>query len=239
MIQKTSHLKNIPTNLNPHQTLFLSSIRVTIEMVDIAYARLLETLGQLTDVEKVGPNLERLASEALLDAWSIVDAIHRLRESLDQMLGLVRSRSHGLQIFKRRTADFQILRNSVQHLRGEITDMAEKGQAAWGVLSWLAANESDLTTLRACSLIVGGQAQKTPVFPIPVAGEMTGPLSRVILTHKGLQVELSTAVAEVTSLTKRLESALEKAWAEDTPTWGGIRLVMLEIKPDWDADSSG
>ena len=234
MIQGPSHLKNIPINRNPHQTLFLSSIRVTIEMIDIAYARLLETLGQLTATEKVGPNLGRLASEALLDAWSIVDAIHRLRELLDQMPGLAQSRSYGLQVFKRRTADFETLRNSVQHLRGELSGMAEKGQAAWGVLSWLAATESDLTTLRACALIVGGHHRKTPMFPVPVAGKL-----RIILTHKNLEVDLSTAVAEVATLTKRLDSALEKAWAEDTPTWGGIRLVMLEIKPDWDADSSG
>lgn len=77
MIQERSHLKNIPVNIDPQRSLFLSSIRVTIEMVDIAYARLLRTLGQLTVLEKAeptGPNVGRLASEALLDAWSIVDA---------------------------------------------------------------------------------------------------------------------------------------------------------------------
>src|SRR6266481_4749827 len=74
-----SELRRIPAALDPKQAFFVEGIRVCIEMIDFAHSRLQATLLKM-DLQidsNHTPSPEENTS-ALLDAWSLIDSIHRL-----------------------------------------------------------------------------------------------------------------------------------------------------------------
>src|ERR1043166_9736023 len=80
IIQDDSVLRSIPKSLNNKRAFFIEAIRISIEMVDVAHRRLQMVLLHVSQqtVSKTLPDSVVYAS-ALLDAWSIIDSIHRLR----------------------------------------------------------------------------------------------------------------------------------------------------------------
>jgi len=74
--------RNIPTDL-----FFIEGIRFSIETADLAYRRLRDTLIVLGTQETADPDSPSTAS-AMLDAWSIIDSLHRLRGLMRNMPGI-------------------------------------------------------------------------------------------------------------------------------------------------------
>ncbi len=115
MIPTDSPLRLLPQSTDPRQRLILDAIRIAAQCVDISYRRLVENLENgRRDPESA--HVDGIA--AMLDAWSVVDSVHRLRE-LAQALPKWRSRAPSKQVFLRATAAADDLRNSIQHLGGE------------------------------------------------------------------------------------------------------------------------
>jgi len=86
IIGQESVLRRIPAALARTQSLFIEGIRFSIEMADLAHSRLRETLPPLSRMENpVGESPSSVS--AMLDAWSIVDSLHRLRGLLRHMPG--------------------------------------------------------------------------------------------------------------------------------------------------------
>jgi hypothetical protein len=83
-----SPLKRLPTQLNPRQAMFLDAIRFTIEMADFAMERLLSSLTQLSSQSPAESRSFSFAVPRLLDSWSIIDSVHRLRGLFDKLPGL-------------------------------------------------------------------------------------------------------------------------------------------------------
>jgi len=121
--------------------LFCDGIRYSIEMARMAYTRLSDTLLTLSTYylkpDLPGEEMPFLTLSATADAWSIVDCVNRLRNLLGRTPGL-KQKSPQLQLFFRKTKDVDELRNSIQHLEGEIAGQySQQKLFAWGVLSWL------------------------------------------------------------------------------------------------------
>ena len=76
IIKTDSPLWKLPQGLHPLQGSFFDAIRLSVQFIDVTYLRLNEALTQLTLTTdrslQLGPN-------ALMDAWAIIDAVHRLR----------------------------------------------------------------------------------------------------------------------------------------------------------------
>ena len=91
------------------------------EMVDVAYSRLCKNLWEVTNTEELKASVAPL----FLDAWSIVDSVHRLRELLDQMPGLKKNTS-AYQSFVRKTKIAKDFRNTAQHMRNDLRAIGQK-----------------------------------------------------------------------------------------------------------------
>jgi hypothetical protein len=56
----------------------LDGIRYAIAMADLSYNRLTHTLAAAFQEPETCPNTFRIATAAFLDAWSMIDSVHRL-----------------------------------------------------------------------------------------------------------------------------------------------------------------
>jgi len=139
LVAKDSPLRNVPANTERRTVLFLDGVRYSIQSFEIASRRLAQTLGQLSKGVGADDDLGEIISFAILDAWSIIDSIHRLRELLEQMPGLKKNTPE-LQLFLRRTSTVEDLRHYFQHFRTEIESYVEKSMPLWGTISWSTNN---------------------------------------------------------------------------------------------------
>lgn len=234
MLDSNSPLRRLPGNLDDRQALSLRGISFTIDMIETAYERLLITLAEINKDAVSNNNLYSLGVEALLDAWSLIDHVHRLRGLVQQMPRM--RRSPALRLFLDHTAQSESFRNVIQHLREEVASIAKRKQAIWGALSWLAMLDPEGRLLRSSSIMYGALLNSGEVYPFPVSGVMQHPIDRIELTHGGQIICLSDIVNEVRTLTLGLEKALEKALdaiPEKGPLLGPIQLIALDIEPDW------
>jgi hypothetical protein len=142
-IEKDSPLRRLPSGLDRQQILCLDGIRIAADITDLAYHRLVETLlFALKDRETGGENIGRCVLMATMDAWTIIDATHRLRELLGSMPGLSK-RLLDFQIYIRKTKIADDLRNYVQHFRNDITTIINANAPLWGVLTWRTKDDMD------------------------------------------------------------------------------------------------
>lgn len=80
IISDGSPLRRLPSELDRRQALFLDGIRYSVEMADLAYTRLRQTLFNLAEQRGSGTSLDHwLFVSAVQDAWSLIDSLHRLR----------------------------------------------------------------------------------------------------------------------------------------------------------------
>ena len=139
LIPPDSPLRKVPTKVERRTVLFLDGIRYSIQSFEIASRRLAQTLNRLSKGKEQNDDLGEIISFATIDAWSIIDSIHRLRELLVQMPGL-KQNTPELQLFLRRTSRIENLRHYFQHFRTEIDSFVEKAMPLWGTISWSTCN---------------------------------------------------------------------------------------------------
>jgi len=136
LIPNDSPLRRVPTKLDRRTILYLDGVRFSFESFDLASLRLATTLDQLARLRDDNTDLNSLIVSATTDAWSMIDAAHRLRELLQQLPGLKKNQPE-LQLFLRRTAPVEDLRHFFQHFRTEIQAFAERSNMPLcETLSW-------------------------------------------------------------------------------------------------------
>lgn len=234
MIGPSSPFRRIPFHLDPHQGLFLGGIRWTAEMMELQYKRLLSALDQVTTVSKLGDE----GLEALADAWALVDSTYRFRELIQQLPGLKSSPDR--ELFVRKTAAFEKLRNSIQHLRNEISALAQNGQAVWGTLSWLVLQDTEAKAIWSCALQAGGRLDGRSTIPFPVGGLVQARIDKITLTHNRTEADLSDAYRRAATLLHGLERSLESVpefQGRTGPHQGGMQLIRLDLRPDWGGEN--
>jgi len=210
IVEGDSPLIHIPEDLDKTQAMFLDGIRFSIVMTELAYERLCETLRRAIQEEVVEPQF-RIAASAVLDAWSMVDSIHRLRELLQQMRGL--RRSPELRAFLERTKGFEDLRHIVQHLRQEINALAMMGSPVWGQISWFILTDLAVIRGKSCVLVAGRIIDGHYNVINPAGRPMTDSIGYIELRCKDKTASLSQGFADVSQLCKGLENALREQFA--------------------------
>lgn len=142
LISKDSPLRTLPVELSRKQILIFDGIRYAAEMTEIAYQRLWGQL-QTIFIDK-GIGAHDIAT-AMLDAWSIIDSVHRFWDLISLAPGVPNGTWKPL--LEKRTEIVRELRNCVQHQRKrrQIDDLiAARGQI-WGYLSWAEVRDSHYT----------------------------------------------------------------------------------------------
>ncbi len=226
-ISKESPLRRLPSALNIRQTLFLDAIRYSAEMSFIAYSRLQEALLSLPyrDIIK-NSTLEIQSESIMLNAWSIIDSVYRLRILLEQFPHL-KQKSSGLILFYQSTSRVENLRHSIQHINREIDSLVKNKIPVLGTLSWVYSTEPD-KKMYLCNLQPGTIFSRTVPFG-RVPKKVQIPLDNICINHQE-----KVCLNEVISQTGKLITMLEKNLAtqiEHLPQAGADVLMVLELEP--------
>jgi hypothetical protein len=232
IIEEHSPLRRLPLELNRPQVMFLDAIRYSVEMADLAYERLSNTLfkiAQKTDAQD--GKFSRDSVSAIQDAWSIVDSIHRLRCLLERMPNF-KQKSPGFQSFFRQTKDVEELRNVVQHLDTEIPKLIGLNISAWGVLTWGTVIHPGKYIIRSCAIIPGTVYPGAECDALNPAGrEFHGLVDYVTLQASNYSLCLSEVMRSVQTLIERITSSL-KDQIEGLPSAGSDATVKMDFHGD-------
>lgn len=224
-------LQRLPQNLDRKQMLFLDGIRYSVEMAETAYERLRKTLLTLTNryLEKKRLRIESLTAQAILDAWVIIDSVHRLRGLLRQM-PRVKQKTPNLVTFYKQTEKVEKLRNLVQHLNHEIDDLVRENLPVWGTLNWVAIPDSVDNTYYSCSLTPGSQFGRVNPFINPIGKDLQPPIDLIEL-YAIEPVNLSQLMDKVEAIISSIEQQL-RSQIKGLPLAGSDMFLILELAPN-------
>lgn len=202
-ITRDSALRKPPQPISERQIVLLDGIRYSADMAGVAIDRLWQQLCWMDSAETVEPY--QIASAAL-DAWSIIDAAHRMLDLVENLPGL--PNSNWRRIFHERVADALALRDVWQHQVGEAPAVVEQRGQAWGALAW--AQHRDGRPTGHWFLAVAGSDLKGsqwlhagPANAVPRVGTR-----RIRLLHSGRTVYLSRLVRDMFEAVHHLEQDL-------------------------------
>ena len=210
IIGKDSALRRLPDKSDPRRAMFLDGIRYSVEMADLAYGRLQSGLQALSTENDTDGSQEHasLFVEPFLDAWSIVDSIHRLRELLEHMPGSKKAKSPSYQLFARKTLPVRQFRNAIQHLRKELRQVSSPTWPVWGVLDWVTVIDAKKGLLRCCVMTAGRNI--TGEYPVcnPLGKKIRGLVDHITLQYKEDRLPISDTVRAVASVITPLQESL-------------------------------
>lgn len=129
---------------------YIDGLRYSFAMADVSARRLQEALDSIARRQAASDYSEHDVAAALLDAWTLVDMCHRVRELIQQTPGLSK-REPAVQVFLRTTSQVEDLRHYVQHFRSGIATLPQPSTPLWGSLSWVSTDDET-----ACYTIVTG-----------------------------------------------------------------------------------
>lgn len=173
-------------------------------MAGIALDRLWE---QLCFIDSTNETIEpHHIAAAALDAWSIIDAAHRMSDLVENLPGL--PNSDWRRIFRQRMAAALALRDMWQHQVGEAPAIVQQRGQAWGALAW--AQHKDRRPTGHWYLAVAGSDLKGsqwihagPVNTIPRVDSR-----RIRLLHSGHSAYLDRLVRDMFEAIHSLEQDL-------------------------------
>jgi hypothetical protein len=212
--------------------MFLDAIRYSVEMAELSYLRLADTLHTiaLSKEERSDdvPSSVYLVS-AMQDAWSIVDSIFRLRTLLEHMPHF-KQKSPGFQLFFRQTKDVERLRHVVQHLNSEIPKLIKLNISAWGALSWSTVMDAENLKIRTCTIIPGTMFAGYDYNAVnPLGRAFYGVVDHITLQASSYQLSLSDVMRSVAKLTERITQMI-KPQIEGHPSGVSDITFMADIE---------
>lgn len=230
IINADSALRHFPANSDDKQTLFFDGIRYSMEMANLSYVRLQETLLDLTlNFKTKKPETNSFFVPIILDAWSIVDSVHRLRTLVSSTPGL-KKKSYEYQSFERSTASVKELRNFVQHLDTQTHKLTGQNLPVWGVLSWLCVTDPKNKSGFTCTLVAGTIFDmKGLPMENPSGKKFFSSVDYITLTAGESVICLSDLMRKVYSLLRYLESEL-KGHTQKYPRSSNDILILGEFK---------
>jgi hypothetical protein len=111
-------MSQLVNNMTPEEikklVFYLDGLRYSFQMASLVSRRIRETLDEIASNYPDNYTEEQITS-GLLDAWTLVDICHRVRELVQQTPKLSQNQP-GIQIFLRGTGQVENLRHYVQHL---------------------------------------------------------------------------------------------------------------------------
>ena len=212
LLAHDSPLRALPLHLDRSQMLVLDGITTSIDMTTVAYRQLQTALldhGEATD-----PTGRRVATVfAVMSAWTIVDAVHRLGVLVPRLRNL--PRRPAVRAFLKVAEQVEPLRHAVQHLGGEIPRLLSDGRPIWGAIAWVHVASPDADQWTSNLLMPGTLGPKFKLPVVNAAGRtMEVPIGLVTLTAaEGQDVCLSEVVSSVRRFGGRLERAAAAAFS--------------------------
>jgi len=224
-----SPLRRLPTDLPRRQVLYLDALRVSFEMAVVGYDHLVAVLRTL--MADTAPTLDGSQVDAIAYAWSVVDSLHRFRIVLTATPGI--KHNHVYELFIRGTAGVESLRNAVQHISGELDQIAAQAQAPLGTLTWLGPSAAPngpptMFLLNVCTPYPG-QLAFGPIVDLQ-SRLQEGTIANVKLSLSRSQLDITDAQNRLKSFVRSLAPAIATASA-DKPSFGADRLMRFQLIP--------
>jgi hypothetical protein len=227
IIDDNSPFRRVPTQTSRKHMLFYDGIRYSVEMADLAHNRLRETLYEIAQSPYAPDPASHDFASAVLDAWSIVDLVHRLRSLIEQAPG-IKQKSPSLLSFMKKTADVERLRNAVQHLNQQIHKIADLNIPVWGALSWVTLLDPELRSVWTCTLVAGTFFERSEPLISPLGKQFHPPVDLITLEASNCSVCLSDAMRSVEQVVRSLEDHLREQF-KDLPNMGRDVLLCGQI----------
>jgi len=235
LVPLDSPLRRLPIGLDRQQTLFIDGLRISAEILDLAYSRLIQTLFRLAEPDCTKEERAIGIISAVGDAWSIVDSTHRIRRLLRRM-PRVKKKGPALQVFFRATFDADALRHVIQHLDEKVTGILALGAPVWGTLQWLVLLDRKTFLMRTSTIAPGTAFDAEHPVQNPAGKTMRATVDHVILTANGVSIDLSDVFYEVKKMVGRMESTLANRFS-NLPAYGADLLTTLEMQLLLDPES--
>ena len=206
------------------QNIFLDGIEQAIEMALTAYGRLAANAYR-QESHREEPVL---TTPMLLDAWSIVDSVNRLRVLIQSTRNL--KHTTAVVALLKGTEDVLSLRNYVQHLDERAIDIASTAQPLLGSISWVCKLPSDPKN----QFRVGGAVRlRRETLEVPMvnpAGKMfKPPIDLITLAADGIQVNLSHLVEVVALFNSRYEKATFQTQTNQNPDEDVAPIIVIDL----------
>jgi hypothetical protein len=161
-------------------------------------------------------------TSAILDAWSMVDSVHRLRILVNKTPG-IKKQLPEFQIFERNTASIKDLRNFIQHLDEETQDLTGQNVPVWGVLSWFTMLDPNSQSGFTCTIVAGTIFHTMDGSLVnPLGKEVNIPVDLVTLIANNIAINLSDVMRHVERLTRFLEAGFEEPLKNVNPNQGDV-----------------
>lgn len=242
-VRRDSPLRKPPQPISEQQIVLLDGIRYSADMAGIALDRLWDQLCFIDSThETVEP--DHIAAAAL-DAWSIIDAAHRMSDLVENLPGL--PNSDWRRIFRHRMADALALRDMWQHQVGQAPAIVQQRGQAWGALAW--AQHKDLRPTGHWFLAVAGSDLKGSewIFAGPVNSIPRVDSRRIRLLHSGHSTYLDRLVRDMLEAIHYLEKDLaagrlrlagEQVNQERSNDWvlSSVIEVLMAVEPTPNAE---
>jgi len=207
---KDSNSTNNLSLFQKQQAFYFDGIRYSLGMIQMANDRLNEALYSLTTREWEKEYLSVSTASVMLDTWSIIDSVHRLRNLIMQAPG-IKQKSPELRIFYDKTKGVEYLRNTIQHLRNEAKNFITKNLPSLGILTWVVLHKQNDKSASLFSL-VAGTIYPNIVYPIvnPLGKRIQSPVDHITIILGNYSICVSDVVEQVDQVKSWMEQTLEK-----------------------------
>ena len=225
LILPDSPLIRLPKTLPPVQACFLDAVRLSAQYIDLAYTRVENALTQLT--------LEHdrtlaIGSAAIMDTWTVVDTVHRLRALVAGLPGY-RNRALSKRLFRDRTEGVEQLRNSFQHLVGDLPALTQSDAPVLGSLTWLRPVDIEKLTFSVWTFTPGRLRSIDPATIVQLPNEVPTELTQIELWLGDKSVNISKLRASVADLVFALENSLRLSSQDTPPPCDALVFVKVEL----------
>lgn len=236
ILKDDSPLLRLPDGLPVGLVQLLDGIRYGISTADLAYQRLTETMMSVFADKTQLPSVHNLATAAFLDAWSMIDAVNRLRRLLPKAYN--KDRTPALEPFLLDTEEVRVLRNGIHHAEERI-EKAEPWSMPgvppmWGTIECLAPG-ADATSARYAALTPGTRTFKWASSAVASSPYPNAPVDHICITAFGARLSLT----RIFSVVDRLARGLEEVAPAVPPGRGFVDMLMTWSVPYSRSEQSG
>lgn len=232
MLSKDTILRRVPATIEPKQALFIDGIRHSVDIMNLAYERLRETLTHVATSEPNSIDLPSVATHAFLDAWAMVDAIDRFRMLYQQMPGITfGTPTPGIETLKSVTQPFRNLRNVADHLSTRADFVVSHGGAALGTLTWITGFNLAPVAVWSCTLRPGTIRVKPEHSKQPIHTTLDWPADQICLSAGGYEANLSSVRPHIERRVRHFEGELAAAFEKLGVTDGPVASDVLMKQP--------
>jgi hypothetical protein len=212
MLPPDSFLRQVPHALEANARLILDCTGWVVDSILISFADL-EKVAQVMPIDQASPELEH---RLFVHFWSIVDQCHTLRSLLRRLPSTPHPE---ISEFIEKTATYTLIRNSMDHLSGNLSNLVNSQQPRaplFGALVWIRVEPTDLidgqlVSYAACSVSTGAVLGKPMAWMVNTAPleSIAEPVSNFHFQALDYSVDLSGLMADIKVLLQHFENVVK------------------------------